>query len=173
MLNRLNDWCNKWRITVNQAKTKIIHFRSQKKARSDYDFRSGKYTIEYESSYKYLGVWINEYLDLFKSICEVTKSASRALGALYNKYLFAGGMSYGVYTKLVNSVVEPVRHLGNPVYKEIDVVLNKNDKQKSQPTLYTRRKKKVIQVNMCIANKQMQDKHKDQLPLPQAKRSKC
>ena len=28
--------------------------------------------------------------------------------------------------------------------------------------------KKVIQINVCIANKQMHDKHKDQLPLPQA-----
>ena len=129
MLNKLNDWCNKWRMTVNQAKTKIIHFRSQNKARSDYDFRCGEYTTEYESSYKYLGFWINEYLDLSKSIREVTKSASRALGAVYTKYLCAGGMGYDVYTKLVNSVVEPVLFycagIWGICYKEIDVVLNK------------------------------------------------
>ena len=34
-------------------------------------------------------------------------------------------------------------------------------------------KKKVTQINVCIANKQMHDKHKDQLPLPQAMWSKC
>ena len=29
------------------------------------------------------------------------------------------------------------------------------------------------QINVCITNKQMHDKHKDQLPLPQARWSKC
>ena len=28
-------------------------------------------------------------------------------------------------------------------------------------------KEKVTQINVCIANKQMHDKHKDKLPLPQ------
>ena len=49
----------------------------------------------------------------------------------------------------------------------------KSHKQKSQPTPDTRRKRKVTQINVCIANKQMHDKHKDQLPLPQARWSKC
>ena len=31
----------------------------------------------------------------------------------------------------------------------------------------------VTQINVCRANKQMHDKHKDQLPLPQARWSKC
>ena len=34
-------------------------------------------------------------------------------------------------------------------------------------------KKKVTQINVCIANKQMHDKHNDQLPFPQARWSKC
>ena len=32
---------------------------------------------------------------------------------------------------------------------------------------------KWTQINVCIANKQMHDKHKDQVPLPQARWSKC
>ena len=34
-------------------------------------------------------------------------------------------------------------------------------------------REKVTQINVCIANIQMHDKHKDQLPLPQARWSKC
>ena len=30
-------------------------------------------------------------------------------------------------------------------------------------------REKVAQIKVCIANKQMHDKHKDQLPLPQAR----
>ena len=32
-----------------------------------------------------------------KSVTEVTRAADRALGAVYMKYLYAGGMSYEVY----------------------------------------------------------------------------
>ena len=49
----------------------------------------------------------------------------------------------------------------------------KSHKQKSQPTPDTGGREKVTQINMCIANKQMHEKHKDQLPLPQARWSKC
>ena len=35
------------------------------------------------------------------------------------------------------------------------------------------KEKKMTQINVCIANKQMRGKHKDQLPFPQARWSKC
>ena len=25
MLNKMNEWCNKWRIKVNKSKSKIVH----------------------------------------------------------------------------------------------------------------------------------------------------
>ena len=31
MLDKLNDWCNKWRIVINENKTKILHFRPKAK----------------------------------------------------------------------------------------------------------------------------------------------
>ena len=45
-------------------------------------------------------------------------------------------------------------------------------KSRSQP-LTPGGREKVTQINMCIANKQMHDKHKDQFPLPKARWSKC
>ena len=42
----------------------------------------------------------------------------------------------------------------------------------SQPRTLGGREKMTL-INMCIANKQMHDKNKDQLPLPQARWSKC
>ena len=109
---------------------KKLHFRSQNKNRSNFVFKCVGNTIEYESSYKYLGFWVNEYLDISKSISEITKSASRALGAVYTKFLYASGMTYEVYTKLINSIVEPVLFYcagvwRNRYHSEIDTVLNK------------------------------------------------
>ena len=43
-----------------------------------------------------------------------------------------------------------------------------SSKSRSQP-LTPAGREKVIQINMCIVNKQMDDTHKDQLPLPQAR----
>lgn len=43
-----------------------------------------------------------------KSISEISKSASRALGAVYMKYQYAGGMTYDVYKRLIVSIVEPI-----------------------------------------------------------------
>ena len=60
-------------------------------------------------------------------------------------------------------------------------VIYKKGKQKSPGRATSRRRsqpltsegrEKVTQINVCIANKQMHDKHKDQAPLPQnAKRT--
>ena len=75
---------------------------------SNYVFKCGDKVINYASEYKYLGFWFNEHLDMKKCIKEIAKSASRALGAIYMKYLNAGGMYFNVYTKLFENVVEPV-----------------------------------------------------------------
>ena len=99
MLNVLHVWYSKWRLAVNEAKTKILHFRNKTKLRSSILFTCGNKTIEYSECYKYLGFWFNEFLDMEKSITEITKSASRALGAVYMKYQSAGGMAYDVYKK--------------------------------------------------------------------------
>ena len=31
MLNKLDDWCRKWRITVNETKTKVLHFKQKQR----------------------------------------------------------------------------------------------------------------------------------------------
>ena len=92
MLNSLNSWCCKWRLAINESKTKVIHFRNKNTLQTDYVFNCGENTIVCVSEYKYLGFWFIEHLDMEKSVTEVTKAAGRALGAVYMKYLYAGGM---------------------------------------------------------------------------------
>ena len=130
MLNSLNRWCCKWRLAINESKTKVIHFRNKNTLQTDYVFNCGENTIVCVSEYKYLGFWFNEHLDMEKSVTEVTKAAGRALGAVYMKYLYAGGMSYEVYTKLIESVVEPVLFYcsgiwGTRKFPKVQRVLNK------------------------------------------------
>ena len=36
ILSVLHVWCGRWRLAVNEAKTKIISFRTKSKSRSDF-----------------------------------------------------------------------------------------------------------------------------------------
>ena len=61
-----------------------------------------------------------------KSITEIRKSASRALGAM--KYQSAGGMTYNVYKKLIDSFVEPVLFYcaciwGNSKFSKVESII--------------------------------------------------
>ena len=130
MLDKLNDWCAKWRITINESKSKVLHFRMKSRNVTKFHFKCGDKTVEVDSSYKYLGFWMNEFLDMKLSVKEIAKSASRALSAIYSKFLCVGGMSLFVYTKLVESVVEPVLFFcsgiwGHMKFSEVESVYNK------------------------------------------------
>ena len=130
MLAKLNYWCAKWRITVNESKTKVLHFRPKSKCATDVTFKCGVKNVEVDTSYKYLGFWFNEHLDMRFSIREIAKSASRALGTIYLKFLCGGGLSLPVYSKLIETIVEPVLFFCSGIWKhtkynEIESVLNK------------------------------------------------
>jgi hypothetical protein len=43
-----------------------------------------------------------------KAVKELSKSASRALGALFGKFIYAGGMTWEIYNKLYTSMVESI-----------------------------------------------------------------
>ena len=63
MLNKMNEWCNKWRIKVNNSKSKIVHFRYHKQRQTNSHFIYGGETLEIVKEYKYLGIIIDEYLN--------------------------------------------------------------------------------------------------------------
>ena len=75
-------------------------------------------------------MWFNKHLDLKFAINELAKSASRALSALYTKFLCVGGMDYNVFCKLYESLVEPVLFYGSGLWgfsehKKINTIQNK------------------------------------------------
>ena len=130
MLCVLTDWCSSWKLSVNPDKTKVVHFRPQSCDKTDFNFRCSNFDITTTDSYKYLGIWIDEHLTFSKNTKELAKSASRALGAVFGKFISSGGMSYNVYTKMYNSMVEPVLMYGSGIwgtksYSVINAVQNK------------------------------------------------
>ena len=101
-------WCRKWRMKVNPLKSNVAHFRPKHVPSSSANFRYGDYGITTVSSYKYLGVILDEFLDYTKTATMSAESVGRALGSTYNRYERNRGFGYSTYTKLYGSGVVPI-----------------------------------------------------------------
>ena len=71
-------------------------------------FRYGDYGITAVSSYKYLGVIFDDFLDYIKTVTMLAESTGRALGSIYNKNKTNKGFVYSIYTILYESGVVPI-----------------------------------------------------------------
>ena len=116
MLNCLQLWCSKWRMSLNMGKTKIVHYRPTNMARSDFQFKVGDTDVGYVSKYKYLGLWLEEHLNMSETVKALSSSAGRALGSLITKFHCTGGMTYDIFTHLYDSLVAPVLNYGAGVW---------------------------------------------------------
>jgi hypothetical protein len=107
-LDVAHAWCTKWRMTVNNGKTKIMHFRMKSVPRAEFQFHLGGNNLSYCESYRYLGLELNETLDYTQCANVMAGASSRALGGLVSRYYNMHGLHYDTYTKLYHSLVTPV-----------------------------------------------------------------
>ena len=63
LLNALYDWCGQNNMTVNIAKSNVVHFRQRSISRTETEFAFGNDTIELTDRYTYLGIVLSEHLD--------------------------------------------------------------------------------------------------------------
>ena len=69
----------------------VIHFRTPSTAMSNFTFKCGDKDLNIRTaSYNYLGIWLNEHLNMNKTVSELAKSADGALSALNTKCLRSG-----------------------------------------------------------------------------------
>ena len=108
MLDCVHKWCNKWKLKVNCNKTKIVHFHTKTKRRTQFSFTYGSKVVEIVSAYKYLGIIFDEHLDFKLTAEALSGAAGRALGKLFTVYKGFNGMRYNSFTKLYESYVDPI-----------------------------------------------------------------
>ena len=130
MLDIVNNWCSKWRLTLNGTKTEIIHYRHKSKERSAFQFKCGELNLQYTDKYKYLGVWLHEHLDLSVTVKEISKSATRALGKVISIFKNTGGSSHKIFIKLFNTAILPIITYSAGIwglheFKKLNTILNK------------------------------------------------
>ena len=123
MLNCLNEYCNKWRLTVNSSKTQIMHCRKVTQPTTEFEFKYGNANITKTDTYRYLGVTINYNTDIGKLVETLANASSRALGSITSKY-------YKTFKAMFDAVVYPVMSYvaaawGYTRYTKCDTVQNR------------------------------------------------
>ena len=72
LIDIVHRWSNKWRFMINPEKSQVVHYRNAPKVQTDYTcyifklYNDGP-ALEKVSSYKYLGVYLDEYLTFTKT----------------------------------------------------------------------------------------------------------
>ncbi len=108
LIDIVHKWCLKWRLEVNLSKTKVVHYRGTRRAQTKFSFSWADQQVETVEGYKYLGVYLDQFLN-FNVHCEnIYKSAGRALGKILSKFSYFKNVGYKTFKKIFESNVESV-----------------------------------------------------------------
>ena len=116
LLNIVENWCRKWRLEVNLAKTNVMHVRNGRCPQSKFMFLFNCRTVNYCKSYKYLGSTLDEFLNFEKTAEIQAEAAGRSLGALITKTIKNGGFPFSIYSMLFESTVCSVSDYGAEIW---------------------------------------------------------
>ena len=103
LLDTVHNWCKRWRVLINTDKSKITHFRSARRRRSEVQFKVGDNILEIVTTYKYLGVIFDEKKDFKENAEHLAKGGGRGLGAVISKINTLKKYGIKTYEKLFNS----------------------------------------------------------------------
>ena len=113
LLNRLQIFCNKWQLTINTVKTKIMIAHQRKCLGSWYIY--GK-KIDIVKHFCYLGVIIDSAGKFNKGIERLYIKANRAYHSIKSNINFYNGANVNTLCKLFDSVVKPVLLYGSELW---------------------------------------------------------
>ena len=110
MLNVLAEWCESWKMKINNEKRQIIHFRAKKSKITEFSLNLGSpdNNIAIVNKYRYLGCHLDEHLDYNITGNELADASGRALGKLLGKYFSNNGLGYKTYKKLYDTCICPI-----------------------------------------------------------------
>ena len=85
-INKLNSYCNKWQLTINTQKTKIMVFQQKNILYNKYDFYLNGDKLEKVLKYKYLGNIIEASGKLTSSHTELAKKGTKVLFSFFKYF---------------------------------------------------------------------------------------
>ena len=131
ILNKLHDWCKRWRVLINTEKSKVMHFRRGRRKRTEFQFKVGDNILEITEKYKYLGVIFTEKNDFTLNAENLARGGGRALGSIIPKLHSLKDFGIKTYEKLFNVCVVPILDYHSSVwgykyYQSIETVQNRS-----------------------------------------------
>ena len=81
-LDPLNVWCDKWCISVNKAKSQILHIRHHQKQIDNRILKCDDKVLDYIPHYKYLGYTMQECLSSMVNVEALTSAAVQSCGGI-------------------------------------------------------------------------------------------
>ena len=115
-LDTLNQYCIKWGIEVNVAKTKVMIMGSQAKIHYDnINFKLGTMSLELVDSYCYLGIVIHKSGSLKLAQSTLKTKAMRAFFGLKGT-INRAKISFRAKTTLFDSLIKPILLYGAPIW---------------------------------------------------------
>ena len=79
LIDVVSLWCSKFRLEANLLKTEILHVRKSLVPCSKFQFKFGKRDIHNCQQYKYLGLYIDQFLNFEKMSNLLAEPSKRAL----------------------------------------------------------------------------------------------
>ena len=115
-LNALEDYCKKWKLTVNTSKTKIMVFRNGGCLPNDLNFVYNNINIEIVSKFCYLGIVFTPGGSNFEAQKTLAGQAHKAVFTL-NKYLYNfSELTPSHKLELFDKLVSPILNFGSEVW---------------------------------------------------------
>jgi hypothetical protein len=113
-LNAVNLYCNKWGLTINQSKTKVVIF-SRGKVRKKINFKIGDQAIDTSSEYCYLGVLFNFNGKPMKAIKDRITPARKAMFSL-NELAVKLMLPPDIHLELFEKMITPILLYGCEIW---------------------------------------------------------
>ena len=116
MINRLREYCNIWRLTVNLLKTKVIVFRNGGPLRNYEHWKFGEKVLDVVTYYKYLGILFSSRNSWFMAQKTLANQASKTLFAVKSKLTQFGDVNLSVLFKIFDIKILPILLYGSEIW---------------------------------------------------------
>ena len=101
--NYIYNWCTNLRMSLNSDKTKIVDFRNKRQCQTKSVFTFGAINLYIVSQYRYIGLVLNEFIDLGITANILSDSAGYALGTMIAKTINPEVLGFKMHQKLFNT----------------------------------------------------------------------
>lgn len=123
-VNCLEKYCNKWGLTVNMDKTKVVVFKNGGFVKKSEKWNFGEKEIQVVPSYCYLGVIFSSTLNWSKCVQNLSSKALRAVAGIKKLYFKLETMPSETLFKIFDAKIKPILLYGSEIwgYKQYDYI---------------------------------------------------